>query len=276
MQYVRLLSVQGGLYEPNTNISQNLASVKVLHLNHLDINVLVQMNGPNIVYVNLSHNRIHTVKINAFDFMINIKILSLMSNNLQSLESYVCSKLKYLEYLYLSDNPLIHVASDVFLENPRLTIIRSDLYMVCCVAIQTEDCQPQNQFVSSCSNLISSSAQRIITIIQGIIVLIGNIGAIIVQFVFHGNRAQRYLIVSFAVADLMMGIYLLVISYIDIIYTKIFFQIVSELTSSYYCIIFGLINYMSCEMSLMILRILSVARLISIKKPHGMTSFETK
>ena len=82
--------------------------------------------------------------------------------------------------------------------------------------------------------------------------------------------------VSLAVADLMMGIYLLSISYIDIKYINLFYEIVSEWTSSYTCVIFGLINFVSCEMSLMILSILSVARLISIDKVNGIMSLKSK
>ena len=82
--------------------------------------------------------------------------------------------------------------------------------------------------------------------------------------------------VSLAVADLMMRIYLLAISYIDIKYINLFYEIVSEWTSSYTCVIFGLINFVSCEMSLMILSILSVVRLISIDKVNGIMSLKSK
>ena len=170
----------------------------------------------------------------------------------------------------------MNVASDVFLETPRLVVIRSDWYMVCCVAVQVEDCHSQNQFISSCSNLVSSFAQRAITIAQGIIIVIGNIGSIVVQVGCQGNPAERYLMVSLAVADLMMGMYLLAVSYIDIKYINVFYQIVAEWTSSYTCVIFGLINFVSCEMSLMILTILSVVRLISVDKVNGMISLKSK
>ena len=81
--------------------------------------------------------------------------------------------------------------------------------------------------------------------------------------------------VSLAVADFMMGIYLLAISYIDMRYINVFYQIVSEWTSSYTCVIFLLINFVSCEMSLMILSILSVARLIGVDKVNGIISLKS-
>ena len=224
MQGVKLLSLQGGTFDRVKRITTSFLSLKVLHLNYQGIFVLDQsyITGPNLVFVNLSHNSIHTIHRNAFDLMRNIKILSLTSNYLQNLESYFCTQLKNLTYLYLSDNPLVNVASDVFLETPRLLVIRSDWYMVCCVAVQAEDCHPQNQFISSCSNLVSPFAQRAITIAQGIVIVIGNIGSIVIQVAFQGNPAERYLMVSLAIADLMMGIYLLAISYIDIFSIKLY------------------------------------------------------
>ena len=42
---------------------------------------------------------------------------------------------------------------------------------LCCVAISTEDCQPQIQFVSTRSELISSVTQKVAIMSQGIIVL---------------------------------------------------------------------------------------------------------
>ena len=161
MQSVQLLSLQGGGFDRVKRITTSFLSVKVLQLNYLGITVLDQsfINGPNIIFVNISHNSIHTIHRNTFNLMRNIKILSLTSNYLQNLESYFCTQLKNLTYLYLSDNPLVNVASDVFLESPKLLMIRSDWYMVCCVAVHVEDCYPQNQLMSSCSNLVSSFAQ---------------------------------------------------------------------------------------------------------------------
>ena len=155
MQSVQLFSLQGGRFDRVKRITTSFLSVKVLHLNYQGISVLDQsyINGPNMIFVNLSHNSIHTIHRNAFGRIQNIKILSLISNYLQNLESYFCTLLTNLTYLYLSDNPLVNIASDVFLETPRLLVIRSDWCMVCCVAVHVEDCHPQNQLISSCSNL---------------------------------------------------------------------------------------------------------------------------
>ena len=206
--------------------------------------------------------------------MQNLQILSLVCNKLRSLGSHVFADLKSLSYLYLSDNQLVIIAADVFQDNPGLLLLRSDWYMVCCAVIEVEDCYPQNQFVSSCSHLIASVA---VIIVQGITVTITNVGALIIQFsVVHSNMAEKYLIVSLAISDLMMGLYLLAIAYIDLTYSATFHKIISEWTRGLVCILFGLINFMFSEVSLLVLSLISFARVISIDKVGRMSLMKSK
>ena len=175
VNYVCLIDLRYGsfvnLIEQQEEITMHYFSVKFLFLNHQGIYTLPPnfIDGPHILYLNLSHNIIQSVHENAFFLMKNVKTLSLTSNKLNSLETYFYSDLGSLSQLYLNDNPLMNIAGSVFLQNPGLMMIRSDWYMVCCVAIDTNNCQPQNQFVSSCSNLISSTGQIVMIMVQGII-----------------------------------------------------------------------------------------------------------
>ena len=285
MQYVRMVNLRGGTFAyllgNRSSISQSFLSVKVLYLNHQVFSVLPPnfIHGQNMTHVDLSHNVIYKVKKHAFGLMTNVRILSIASNKLQTLEEHVLNDLKMLTHMYLNDNPLMNIAPNVFVENSGLVLIRSDWYMMCCVAIGTQDCQPQNQFVSSCSNLIASTIQRVAILTQGIIVITGNIAALVIQVgLIHCNTptADKYLIVSLTIADLMMGLYLLAITVVDLSYTSIFYKIVSEWTSNVPCMLFGLINFISSEVSLVILSILSLARMISIDKIGGMALMKSR
>ena len=267
------------LLENQDNISMHFLSVKFLYLNHQGLYTLPCqfINGPLMIYVNLSHNSIQSVNENAFSLMKNVKTLSLVSNKLNSLEPHYFRDLSDLTSLYLRDNPLIYIANSVFLTNPGLVIIRSDWYMVCCVAIHAKDCTPQNQFVSSCSNLISSTATRVVLMTQGIIVVVGNTGALVAQFtLIHITPAEKYLIVSLIFADMLMGLYLLAIETVDLMYNMVFHKIVSEWTTSVPCGVFGLVNFISSEVSLLMLNILAFARMISIEKVGGMALLKSR
>ena len=51
--------------------------------------------------------------------MQNIKILSLVCNKLQALESHFFVDLKSLSYLYLGGNQLINIEAKLFQQNPQ-------------------------------------------------------------------------------------------------------------------------------------------------------------
>ena len=89
MQYVLLVALQHGLLGVLLHTEINLLSkgflpVKILYLNHQGLNMLHPhfINAQNMIYFNLSHNAILTVKRNAFALMQNVKILSLAYNKL--------------------------------------------------------------------------------------------------------------------------------------------------------------------------------------------------
>ena len=256
-------------------------SVKFMNLNQQGLKTLSPcfINAPNLTYANFSSNVVESVQDKAFLCMQNVHTLSLAVNKLKALELYFCRDLAFLSHLYQTDNPLINIAADVFLENPGLIMIRSDWYMVCCVAIGVKDCQPQNQFVSSCSNLISSAGPKVVIMMQGIFVVLSNIGALVLQIVFpnmHSAVAEKYLIVSLNLADLLMGCYLLVIGIVDLTSQDVFYKIVSEWTNDPLCLALGLISFISSEVSLLILCVLSCARMIGIQKVGGMKFMKTK
>ena len=273
MNYVYLLDLRYGSFASLLE-TQHFPSVKFLYLIHQGLYVLPSyfINGPNIIYLNLSYNIIHSVNPNAFSLMRNMKTLSLQSNRLNIIEAHFWEDLRFLTHLYLGDNQLKSIAASTFLDNPELVLIRSDHFMVCCVAIDTEDCQPQTQFVSSCFNLISSISKRVVIILQGIIVVVGNIGALVAELtLMHNTTAAKYLIVSLMLSDLLMGPYLLSVASVDLTYNMVFYKIASEWTNSVTCIMIGMVNFISCEVSLLMLCMLAYVRMISIQKVGGMS-----
>ena len=283
MKYVWLISLRNGSFASilgnRVNTTQYFQSVKFLYLNHQGLHILSPyfIHGPNMIFMNLSDNIIQSVQIKAFWYVKNVKTLSLAFNKLKSLEAHIFHDLTKLSHLYLNDNPLINIDSKSFMGNPALVMIRSDLYLVCCVATSTKDCQPLNQFVSSCSDLISSVPQRVAIMTQGLIVVVCNIGVLVTQFTpMRASSGERHLITSLCFADFLMGVYLLVISSIDLIYNGVFHTIVSEWTRSITCIILGLISFVSSEVSLFTLCILAFARMISIDKFGGMLLIKGK
>jgi leucine-rich repeat-containing G protein-coupled receptor 8 len=251
-------------------------SVKFLYLNDIGLTLLPPyfIRGLNVIYANISHNNIYSIEMFAFDTMLNIRVLSLASNSLQTLDSHFCKELEYLTDLYLTDNPLISIAHSGFLENPGLKLIRSSWYIVCCLAAHVEDCAPQNEFISSCSNLISSVVQRVCIMGESLVIVLGNIGAVMVQMI--SREDTKHLAMNLALADVLMGGYLLAIASVDVAYSGVFYTIVQTWPENVPCLVLGLLNFTSSQVSLLVLCLLSVARMVSIDKIAGMASIKGK
>ena len=94
--------------------------------------------------------------------------------------------------------------------------------------------------------------------------------------VTHGTKAEKYLIISLILADLLMGVYLQAIASVHLTYKSVFYQIVSEWNTSITCIFIGLSNFVSSEVSLLILSVLSFTRMISIRKFGGIAFMKSK
>ena len=163
------------------------------------------LDGIHIKYLNLSLNKIYLIEYGAFDLMVNIKILSLVSNAISNLESHFCHTLEKFQYLYLSDNPLRNIAPRVFAINPNLIHIESDWYMVCCVALATEVslCMPQNEVISTCHNILASNFQNVVIQIQNLLAILQNLLVLAMRtFMTSGKVPESPLAYALTVADL--------------------------------------------------------------------------
>jgi hypothetical protein len=109
---------------------------------------------------------------------------------------------------------------------------------------------------------------------EAIIIILGNVGAVIVQIASNDNIA--FLTVNLALADVLMGAYMLAIASVDMAYSGMFYTIVQHWIHSKACVVLGLLNFASSQVSLLILSILSVARMVSIDKIGGMSLIKSK
>ena len=176
----------GGQFSTIPKLSSDMFPVlKVLYLVKLNIVKVFPcfFEGVHVKHLNLSLNKISLIFYGAFDGMMNMKSLSLVSNAITYLKWYFCYKLENLEYLYLADNPLTDIAPSLFAHNPNLVYIVSDWYMVCCVALQTtvHVCEPPDDGISSCRNLLDSIVQLTVIQIQTLAVIIESVAVLILR-----------------------------------------------------------------------------------------------
>ena len=102
--------------------------LQILHLVKLHIKKITPkfIDGLRIKLLNLSYNNIYLIENGAFDAIVNVKVLSFISNAITHLEWHFCHRLKSIQYLFITDNPLTDIAPNLFLSNPNLRHIESD------------------------------------------------------------------------------------------------------------------------------------------------------
>ena len=104
--------------------------------------------------------------------------------------------------------------------------------------------------------------------ILGILAFLGNLLVIIWRIIDREeNRVQSFLLTNLAVADLLMGVYLLTIAIMDARWRGVYFRHDINWRSGMGCQIVGVLSMVSSEVSVLILTIITMDRLLCIVFP---------
>ena len=152
----------------------------------------------------------------------------------------------------------------------------------------TQDCddkadeQDCNLF-SSEQEMIANSALKSCFWIMGIAVISGNFyvisSTILLLKTAKSNKSLKYqqlIILNISIADLIMGIYLLIIAVYSVYYSGYYGQIDVEWRSSLRCSIIGSLAVLSSESSCFFMVLLTIHRLNVIYKPFSTLSTSTR
>ena len=102
-----------------------------------------------------------------------------------------------------------------------LAILRKlDRFIPCCYArksVKGMECESPVDEFSSCDDLMKNKALHICIWILGILAFLGNLLVIIWRIIDEGeNKVHCFLLTNLAVADMIMGVYLLAIAIMDL------------------------------------------------------------
>ena len=268
MNNVHYLNIRGG----NTSALDYFPlGLRWLSITRYEIADLPNIPTPHLTRLNLSYNIIRTIPSGVFAQLLQLKMLILTANRISVVKAHFFSDLIHLKILYVDENPIMDIDTGIFLQNSQLFYIRSDWYMVCCTAITVKDCRPQEAFVSTCSSLFFGIPEKVLIAFQGLTATVTNSVSLIYRlFYFKAISAHKALMISLSGADLLMGLYLGLLSGVDLYTDGSFHLMVTQWTKSYTCIAASLLNFVSSHISLMILMILSFAQWRTISKLGGL------
>ena len=141
---------------------------------------------------------------------------------------------------------------------------KSDRYLFCCLIGEIESCIPEADQFSSCADLMRHPVLRVCIWILGLSALVGNLFVILWRTKIGEENArskvQDYLILHLAAADLLMGVYMIMIASADMYYRDVYILHADKWQSGGLCKLAGLLATLSCELSLFILAVISVDR----------------
>ncbi|XP_072030229.1 G-protein coupled receptor GRL101-like [Amphiura filiformis] len=142
-------------------------------------------------------------------------------------------------------------------------------------------CLPEPDQFSSCQDLMRNQFLRICMWLLGLSAFLGNVFVILWRTVFCGakersNSVQDILVLNLAIADGLMGVYMLTIAAVDMYYREVYIAHADDWKSSILCQVAGSFSVISCEASVCFLTIISFDRYVCISFPFSNRKLKRK
>ena len=154
------------------------------------------------------------------------------------------------------------------------------MYLYCCTIDNLKtvtECLPEPDQFSSCEDLIRVKVLRVFMWLLGISALFGNIFVIGTRLknTWDGSlqseatRVQATIVSHLAVADCLMGVYMLIIAIADSYYRNRYAEYAERWQTSFVCKFAGFLSMLSSEASVFFMFVISVDRFLRIVFPFS-------
>ena len=156
-----------------------------------------------------------------------------------------------------------------------------DKFAHCCYAEQSQpgvQCTSRDDIsFSSCHKLLRNNVIKYSIWILGIMAFAGNLIVIVWRSIAKDtSRVTSLLLTNLAVADLLMGVYMLIIAYKDIEWDGVYYKHDVSWRAGELCKYAGVISMVSSEVSVLTLTVITLDRLICIVFVFRFTRWSVK
>ena len=164
----------------------------------------------------------------------------------------------------------------------------SDKFLFCCLVKNLGTitrCLPEPDQFSSCEDLIRISLLRVFMWILGVSALLGNLYVILkrVRPKRRSSRQQRHtlqiqdiMVGNLAIADSLMGVYMVIIASADVYYRDRYAYFAAQWQTSIVCKMAGLLSVLSSEASVFFMTAISTDRFLACVFPFSMMKLTVK
>lgn len=250
----------------------HLKQLKILELQRNKLKVLKSGTFQGLISLselNLIGNPIEEIEEEAFSGLKQLTKLNLSNMMLRTISSGAFRGMDSLTELYLNNNKhLQQLPLDIF-DNVPLTYLATDKFEFCCIAkLSGPNCSAPKDLFSSCNDLMANLTLCVCIWILGSIALVGNAFVLMWRLkIKSDNKVHSLLLLNLAIADFLMGIYLIIIAGVDVFYRGRYFIYNDSWKRSPLCQFSGFVSTISSEASVFILTIMTVDRYVTIVHP---------
>ncbi|XP_072030112.1 uncharacterized protein [Amphiura filiformis] len=233
----------------------------------------------------LKDNRIVNLLNGTFSGLHSMLYLDISLNILTEIATGAFSELHNLLFLDIRGSKELEPKEEVFSELVRLDTLYSDRYLYCCLTRDlgsVTSCLPEPDQFSSCEDLMRIKALRTFMWLLGVSALLGN-GFVIFWRIRpvkaktrSSNRVQSTLVFNLAIADGLMGVYMIIIASADQYYRNVYIAYAESWQRSYTCKFAGFLSVLSSEASVFFMAVISVDRFVSIAMPFSRMNLTPK
>lgn len=237
-----------------TNITEHgfsyLGSLECLDIGYNNIKILQNntfRNLRNLVSLNLDGNfELQVISTTAFHGLVSLKNLRITGsslkrilmhtfygltlqtidisyNQIEEIEDYAFSN-SSVEKIDLRGNEIVIFNERIFNGVESLKDLATPAFQFCCIRpcyVEEAACLPKKNEFSSCGDLMRHPILQAVLWFVGITALFGNFGSVIYRLVYDRERLQLgygIFVTNLALADFLMGVYLIIIAVTDSLY----------------------------------------------------------
>ena len=209
-----------------------------------------------------------------------LQVLNLSSNVLNAISPTLFQDRDNMNTFDLTNNSLKLVTKRSFMHMRNNTDVYVDNYGTCCFMNDKDRCyssKPRPAFLT-CKRLLPNDILSPLMWILGLTAVVGNMFVIYCRWSSNckSNKIQSLLISNLAVADFLMGIYMIIIASANVHFGEYFPSYADVWRNSFVCTISGMLSVLSSEASVFLITFISIDRYLGIKYPFGNRKLTTR
>ena len=226
-----------------------------------------------LIFIDLSYTHLSTLNSLIFAKFVSVESLNLSFSRLSTLSRETLSHLPALKQLDLSGCDIKRFSKDMYERLINLQSIKTSDYKLCCktflpYAFNENNCFAPQDEVSSCEDMLRSKLHRAFIWVFCILSVAGNAGSLIYRFIHrHGsqsNTGYSIFVNSLNLSDCLMGVYLAIIGTADRLYDGQYLWYERIWKTSTMCKIAGYFCFVSSEVSVFMISILTIDRITAL------------